>query len=60
MSKNNVAGPHEVVIEMLRLLNDFRIDNITKLMNSSEILENQSRSIFIPLPMKPGMNKCKF
>lgn len=51
-----------MAIEMLTVIDNFRIDKITEMMeyDSGEILEDYSRSIFIALLKKPGANECKF
>lgn len=52
-----------IVNKMFTTSGDFRINKITEVINemydSGNIPEDPSKSIFIPLPKKPGANKCE-
>lgn len=61
MKRNKTGGPDEVVIEILRTLDNLHIDKVTKVIykiyDSGKIPGKLSRSIFIKAS---GMNKFKF
>lgn len=58
--RNKAAGPDKIVIEMLTVLDNFRINKIpaviNKVLDNGEILEDVSRCIFIVLTKKPYTN----
>lgn len=61
MKRNKTARANDVVIAMQTALDDFGTDPFTevinKINNCGKILEVVSRSIFITLPKKPGVNE---
>lgn len=61
MKKNKTARPNDVVIAMQTALDVFGTDPVTEVINEinncGKILEVVSRSIFITLPKKPGVNE---
>lgn len=63
IKKNIAAGSDMIGIEMLTVLDDSDINKVTKMLSkiydSSEILEALSKSIFIFLLKKTGANKWK-
>lgn len=60
MNSNIVAKPDKIIMEILSVLDIFRIKKITKIIyDIGEILECISSSIFIVIPKEPGTNECK-
>ena len=56
------AGPDEVYVEMLKLLNEESIKVLTHLINkvyeSGTVPTDWLKSIFVPIPKKSGANEC--
>ena len=61
--KNKVAGPDNIVIEMINALEEFRIEKLTDMINEiyekGEIPRDLSRSIFIALSKRPEAIECE-
>ena len=61
--KGKAPGPDNITIELLEALEEFGVDQITKILNNiydtSEIPEDLSKSIFITLPKKAGAIECE-
>ena len=63
MNKGKSAGPDGIVTEMIEALEDFGIEELTKIINKiyeeGNIPEELCKSIFIALPKKPGAVDCE-
>ncbi|XP_072933758.1 uncharacterized protein [Epargyreus clarus] len=57
------AGPDNVYIEVLKLVEEENLDALTKLMNlvydTGQIPDDWLKSVFITLPKKPNAKKCE-
>ncbi|XP_076348049.1 uncharacterized protein LOC143245575 [Tachypleus tridentatus] len=61
--KGKAAGPDDIPIELLLALKEVGIQEVTKLLNTiydmGEIPEDLKKTVFIPLPKKPGTTDCE-
>ena len=57
------TGPDGVSVKMLQALRNFGVEKLTEiandLYNSDDIPEELTKSMFVPIPKKPGMLKCE-
>ena len=58
MKKGKAAGPDDVPIELITVLQDIGVMEVTKLLNiiynTGEIPHDLTKSLFIAIPKKPG------
>ena len=63
ITKGKALGPDSINIELLEALEEFGVDQITKILNNiyetSQRPEDLSKSIFIALPKKAGAIECE-
>lgn len=64
MKRNKTAGPEEIIIEMLKAVDDLGTDKVIQVIkeiyDNGKILEGLSRSLFMVLSKKADANECKF
>ena len=63
ITKGEAPGPGSINIELLEAMEEFGVDQITKIFNNiyetGKIPEDLSKSIFIALPQKAGAIECQ-
>ncbi|GFO36321.1 endonuclease-reverse transcriptase [Plakobranchus ocellatus] len=63
MKHGKATGPDNISVELIEALEDFGIGKVTHLLNeiydTGQIPTDLSKSIFIPLPKKPGATECE-